>query len=94
MLITKTLLISGDPQFTATPGRARGAMLRAYDKQTGAQVGEVLLPAPIVGMPMTYSVGGKQYIVVGVSGGNYRGEYISLALPQSAGTTTNQGRQQ
>jgi quinoprotein glucose dehydrogenase len=94
VLITKTLLISGDPQFTAPPGRARGAMLRAYDKQTGAQVGEVLLPAPIVGMPMTYSLNGKQYIVVGVSGGNYRGEYISLALPQAAGATTNQGRQQ
>jgi len=30
---------------------------------------------------MTYSVGGRQYIVVGVSGGNYTGEYISLALP-------------
>jgi len=37
---------------------------------------------------------GKQYIVVGVSGGNYRGDYISLALPQAAGATTNQGRQQ
>ena len=56
-------------------------MLRAYDKKTGAQVGEVLLPAPIVGMPMTYSLNGRQYIVVGVSGGNYRGEYISIAGP-------------
>jgi quinoprotein glucose dehydrogenase len=92
VLVTKTLLIAGDPQFTAPPGRARGAMLRAYDKMTGAQVGEVLLPAPIVGMPMTYSINGKQYIVVGVSGGNYRGEYISLALPQTAGQTTNQPR--
>jgi quinoprotein glucose dehydrogenase len=94
VLITKTLVIAGDPQFTAPPGRGRGAMLRAYDKMTGAQVGEVLLPAPIVGMPMTYSLNGKQYIVVGVSGGNYRGEYISLALPQTAGQTTNQQRQQ
>lgn len=83
VLITKTVVVVGDPQFTAPTGRARGAMLRAYDKQTGAQLGEVLLPAPIVGMPMTYSVGGRQYIVVGVSGGNYTGEYISLALPQS-----------
>jgi quinoprotein glucose dehydrogenase len=68
-------------------------MLRAYNKQTGAQVGEVLLPAPIVGMPMTYALNGKQYIVVGVSGGNYRGEYISLALPDSERATTMQGRQ-
>jgi quinoprotein glucose dehydrogenase len=94
VLITKTLVIAGDPQFTSTPGRGRGAMLRAYDKMTGAQVGEILLPAPVVGMPMTYSLNGKQYIVVGVSGGNYRGEYISLALPQTAGQTTNQARQQ
>ena len=83
VLITKTLVVVGDPQYTAPPGRARGAMLRAYDKQTGAQLGEVLLPAPIVGMPMTYSVNGTQYIVIGVSGGNYTGEYISLKLPQS-----------
>ena len=79
MLVTKTLVIAGDPQFTAPPGRARGAMLRAYNKQTGEQVVEVLLPAPVVGMPMTYALNGKQYIVVGVSGGNYRG---SPVLPQ------------
>jgi hypothetical protein len=30
---------------------------------------------------MTYSVGGKQYIVVGVSGSEYPGELIALALP-------------
>ena len=83
VLITKTVVIAGDPQYTAPEGRARGAMLRAYNKQTGAQVGEVLLPAPIVGHPMTYSLDGRQYIVVGVSGGNYTGEYISLRLPQA-----------
>jgi quinoprotein glucose dehydrogenase len=88
VLITKTLVIAGDPQPTAPPGRARGAMLRAYNKDTGAQVGEVLLPAPIVGHPMTYSLDGRQYIVVGVSGGNYTGEYISLRLPQTEATTT------
>lgn len=77
------MVVAGDPQYTAPEGRARGAMLRAYNKETGAQVGEVLLPAPIVGHPMTYSLDGRQYIVVGVSGGNYTGEYISLRLPQS-----------
>jgi quinoprotein glucose dehydrogenase len=29
---------------------------------------------------MTYMLGGKQYIVVAVSGGNYSGEYIAFAL--------------
>jgi len=32
---------------------------------------------------MTYSINGRQYIVVGVSGGNCTGEYISPALPQN-----------
>ncbi len=41
VVITKTLVIAGDPQFTTRDG-VRGAMLRAYDKKTGAQVGEVL----------------------------------------------------
>ncbi len=94
VLITKTIVVAGDPQFTAPPGRARGAMLRAYDKNTGAQVGEVLVPAPVVGHPMTYSLDGRQYIVIGVSGGNYTGEYIAFRVPQSEmRTTTAQGRQ-
>ena len=71
----------GDPQVTTPPGRARGAMLRAYDKKTGAQVGEVYLPAQQSGSPMTYMLDGKQYIVVAVSGGNYSGEYIAFRLP-------------
>ena len=83
LMVTKTLVVVGDPQMTAPPGRARGAMLRAYNKQTGEQVGEVLMPAPQSGSPMTYSVDGRQYIIVAVSGGNYTGEYIAFALPQS-----------
>ncbi|MGE0463592.1 MAG: PQQ-binding-like beta-propeller repeat protein [Vicinamibacterales bacterium] len=88
VLITKTLLIAGDPQVTNIEPRGRGAMLRAYDKKTGQQVGEVLLPAPVVGHPMTYSVNGRQYIIVGVSGGNYTGEYIALRAPQTEATPT------
>ena len=80
-LATKTLVIAGDAQVTTLPTRPRGAMLRAYDKATGAEVGSVLLPAPISGSPMTYAVNGKQYIVVAVSGGPYSGEYIALRLP-------------
>jgi len=83
VLVTKTLVISGDPQITSPQGRARGAMLRAYNKSTGEQVGEVLLPAPISGSPMTYSIDGKQYIIVAVSGGNYTGEYIAFGLPKT-----------
>jgi len=83
VLITKTMVVAGDSQITAPPGRARGAMLRAYDKKDGHEIGAVLMPAAISGSPMTYSVGGRQYIIVAVSGGNYTGEYIAYALPQS-----------
>lgn len=92
VLVTKTLVIAGDPQFTAPPGRPRGAMLRAYNKTTGAEVGAVWLPAPVTGHPMTYSIDGRQYIVVGVSGGNYSGEYLSFALPRSETRPTQAGQ--
>jgi quinoprotein glucose dehydrogenase len=81
LAITKTLVVLGDPQFTTTAEHPRGAMLRAYDKETGRQVGAIYLPAPQSGSPMTYLAHGKQYIVVAVSGGPYSGEYISFALP-------------
>jgi quinoprotein glucose dehydrogenase len=80
-VVTRTLVVIGDPQFTTTEDRGRGAMLRAYDKATGAEVGEVYMPAPQSGSPMTYLANGRQYIVVAVSGGPYAGEYIAYALP-------------
>ena len=82
-LVTKTLVIAGDGQVTTTPDHPRGAMLRAYDQATGKEVGDVLMPAPQSGSPMTYMVNGKQYIIVAVSGGNYSGEYICFALPDN-----------
>jgi quinoprotein glucose dehydrogenase len=81
VLVTKTLVIAGDPQVTNIAPRGRGAMLRAYDKKTGQQVGALLMPAIQSGTPMTYMVDGKQYIMVAVSGGNYSGEYIAYSLP-------------
>jgi len=81
LVVTKTLVIMGDPQVTTTPDHPRGAMLRAYDKATGKQVGAIFLPAPQSGSPMTYMLNGKQYIVVAISGGAYSGEYVAFALP-------------
>jgi len=81
-LVTKTLVIIGDPLATTAPDRPRGAMLRAYDKTTGREVGTVFMPAQQSGTPMTYMVNGRQFIVVAVSGGNYSGEYVAFALPR------------
>ena len=80
-LVTKSLVIAGDGQITTTPSGVRGAMLRAFDKMNGNEVGAVYMPAPQSGSPMTYMVNGKQYIVVAVSGGPYSGEYIAYSLP-------------
>ena len=77
-LITKTLVIAGEGQITTTADHPRGAMLRAYDKATGKEVGAVYMPAPQSGSPMTYMLNGKQYIIVAVSGGAYSGEYIAF----------------
>ena len=82
-LVTKTLVIAGEGQVTTTADHPRGAMLRAYDKATGKEVGAVYMPAPQSGSPMTYTVHGKQYIVVAVSGGPYSGEYIAYTLPSA-----------
>jgi quinoprotein glucose dehydrogenase len=82
-LITKTLVIAGEGHVTTTSEHPRGAMLRAYDKMTGKEVGAVYMPAPQTGSPMTYMADGKQYIVVAVSGGPYSGEYIAYSLPAS-----------
>jgi quinoprotein glucose dehydrogenase len=90
LVITKTLVILGDPQVTTMPARPRGAMLRAYDKQTGKEVGAVWMPAQQSGSPMTYLASGRQHIVVAVSGGNYSGEYISFRVPEGVTTTTTQ----
>jgi quinoprotein glucose dehydrogenase len=82
LMATKTLVVMGDPQVTTTADHPRGAMLRAYDKTNGNQVGTVLMPAPQSGSPMTYLAGGRQYIVVAISGGNYSGEYLAFTLPR------------
>jgi glucose dehydrogenase len=81
LMVTKTLVVMGDPQITTTPEHPRGAMFRGYDKATGKEVGAVWMAAPQSGSPMTYLVEGKQYIVVAISGGSYSGEYVAFTLP-------------
>lgn len=54
---------------------------RAIDKETGETVHQMTLPGSPSGTPMTYSAGGKQYIVAAVGGGRAPAELIALALP-------------
>jgi quinoprotein glucose dehydrogenase len=82
-LVTKSLVVVGEAGFFTTPTGARGAMLRAYDKSDGHEVGAVYMPAPQSGSPMTYMVNGQQYIVVAISGASYSGELVAFKLPGS-----------
>ena len=81
-LVTKTLVIAGEPAFTTVNGR-RGAMLRAYDKATGQEKGAVYMPAPQTGSPMTYMLGGQQYLVIAIGGGSYSSELVAFRLPKA-----------
>ena len=81
-LVTKTLVIAGEAGMVTTPSGRRGAMLRAYDKRDGEEVGAVFLPAPQTGSPMTYLWDGVQYVVVAISGGGHAGELMAFRLSQ------------
>jgi len=81
VLVTKTLVVAGEGGFFTAPNGQRGAMLRAYDKASGREVGSVYMPAPQTGSPMTYSYNGKQYVVLAVSGASFSGELIAFRLP-------------
>ena len=80
VLATKTLLIAGEAGFFTAPNGKRGAMLRAYDKATGNEVGAVYMEAPQTGSPMTYMLDGTQYITVSISGGNHAAELVAFKL--------------
>ncbi|HEV2483630.1 MAG TPA: PQQ-binding-like beta-propeller repeat protein [Puia sp.] len=62
----------------------RDGKFRAFDKRTGQVVWEYRLPVPAYATPITYSVGGKQYVALadgGGRGGKWGGKYIAFALP-------------
>jgi quinoprotein glucose dehydrogenase len=83
-LTTKSLVICGESGFFTTPSGARGAMLRAYDKATGEEKGAVYMPAGQTGSPMTYMLGGRQYIVLAIGGAGYTAELLAFRLPRGS----------
>ena len=82
LLVTKTLLFGADGSglFSAGPGSG-GRMFRAIDKKTGAIVHEMELPASTTGIPMTYMVDDRQYIVVAIGARGVPAELVALAIP-------------
>ena len=78
LLVTKTLLFAGaNRRLYGEP------ILQAFDKRTGERIAAIELPAVTTGVPMTYLLNGKQYIVVAVGGQNHPGELVALTLPSS-----------
>ena len=84
LLVTKTLLFSGDGAglFSSGP-QGGGRKFRALDKKTGQTIHEMELPANETGLPMTYMVGGRQFIVVAVGAAGFPAELVALGLPES-----------
>lgn len=89
VIATSTLLFAvQEPQITSSPtptntvfnGQNREPKLRALDKNTGGLIAEIDLPANATGSPITYRIGGRQFIVVPVGGGGLPAELIALSL--------------
>jgi quinoprotein glucose dehydrogenase len=79
-VLTKTLLFvgEGDPTAAVTPPGGGGKKFRAYDKSTGAVVWETELDAGTTGAPMTYSAGGRQFIVVAIGSATHAAELVAF----------------
>src|SRR5262249_50288678 len=75
-VITKTLLIYA--LIPTVGGSETGAKLVAYDKATGAVLGDVALPASPLGTPMTYLAGGRHDVAWTLQGG----QMVALTLPE------------
>jgi quinoprotein glucose dehydrogenase len=83
-LTTGSMVIAGEGATHTNSNGDTVALLRAYDKTTGADIqGNVEIPAKQTGSPMTFMHNGKQYIVLAVSheGANAGGELIAYTLP-------------
>jgi len=78
-LLTKTLLVYA----LTTGGTSGGPRLVGYDKATGRERGSADLPGNAIGTPMTYQIGGRQFIALTVQGAARTDppRLVALALP-------------
>jgi quinoprotein glucose dehydrogenase len=77
------MVTAGGIVFTAA---AMDGFFRAFDSETGKEIWKYQLPAGGQATPMTYSLGGKQYVVIAAGGhgklGTKQGDYvIAFTLP-------------
>ena len=81
LMVTKTLLFGADGSglFDAGPG-AGGRGFRAINKKTGEIIHEMQLPTSTTGVPMTYMLKDRQYIVVATGARGVPAELVALAV--------------
>jgi quinoprotein glucose dehydrogenase len=81
LLVTKTLLFAGEGagMFVASEG---GTKFRAHDKRTGEILWETDLGLRQTGLPMTYVIEGRQYIIVPAGAPGKAGEFLALRLEE------------
>lgn len=81
LLVTKTLLFAGEGSglLNGAPGGG-GPMLRILDKKTGKPIHEIKLDGVTSGVPMTYMVNGKQYVVIATTNRGEGAELVALTL--------------
>lgn len=66
----------------------RDKKIRAYDKATGKLLWEAQLPLSAIATPITYAIGGRQYVVIAAGGlrdpstPEGGGVYVAFALPE------------
>src|SRR6185436_5688410 len=83
ILVTKTMLFAGD---------GTDPLLDAYDKETGALIAQLPMPAMQTGLPMTYVHQGRQFILLSVGSANGQGpQLVAYALPAPAGAGAGRG---
>lgn len=65
---------------------SRDEHLRAFDRKTGRELWKAMLPAAGYATPATYSVNGRQYVVIACGGGKIGTKsgdaYVAFALPK------------
>ena len=82
LMVTKSLLIGTDGNNLWVPAAgAGGNLFRAIDKKTGKTLWEMPLPAEATGIPMSYMVNDRQYIVLAIGAQGVPAELVALALP-------------
>ncbi len=81
LLVTKTLLFSGEGA-GMYGARWGGSLFRAHDKRSGEVLTEIDLGQRQTGVPMTYAIGGQQYIVVATGAPGEAGQLVALTVNQ------------